>query len=78
LRACAALSSSDAESALRDVGKARERGADLAEVRFDLMDELPDELPSFESAGIPLIATLRPPEQGGFSPLGPRERLAFL
>jgi len=78
LRACAALSSPDAESALRDVGKARERGADLAEVRFDLMDELPDEIPSFESAGIPLIATLRPPEQGGFSPLGPRERLAFL
>ena len=64
--ACAGL------SRIRDV-------ADCVEMRLDLFEE-PFELEVLlrERGSLPVVATLRPPEQGGRCPLPPDERLEVL
>jgi 3-dehydroquinate dehydratase / shikimate dehydrogenase len=53
--------------------------ADCVELRLDLFDE-PFDLPALleECGGLTVVATLRPPEQGGKSPLPAPERLKVL
>lgn len=56
---------------------AQERGADLLEVRFDLMAKLPEDLSPFRRLSVPRIATLRTVHQGGKSELDDEDRLRF-
>lgn len=53
--------------------------ADCVELRLDLFEE-PFDLPALLEAcgGLPVVATLRPPEEGGKSPLCAAERLKVL
>src|SRR6202011_3216768 len=53
--------------------------ADCVELRLDLFEE-PFDLPAllYECGDLPVVATLRPPDQGGKSPLGADERLKVL
>src|SRR5258707_9768361 len=53
--------------------------ADCVELRLDLFEE-PFDLPALLEAcgGLPVVATLRPPDEGGKSPLAATERLEVL
>src|SRR5437763_6546479 len=53
--------------------------ADCVELRLDLFEE-PFDLPLLlhERGSLPVVVTLRPPDQGGKSPLAPAERLKVL
>lgn len=66
-------------AALRGIRDARAAGAEAIELRLDLFEE-PYDLPRLLAAreGVPVVVTLRPPDQGGRSPLPPDERLAIL
>jgi 3-dehydroquinate dehydratase/shikimate dehydrogenase len=64
--------------ALADLPRIRAE-ADCVELRLDLWHE-PFDLPTLlrERGDLPAVVTLRPPEQGGKSPLPPAERLQVL
>ena len=53
-------------------------GADLIEVRFDLMDHLPEDLSPFSEIDVRTIATLRSEGQGGGFQGTPEEQSEFL
>jgi 3-dehydroquinate dehydratase type I len=65
MRTCVAVAEKDIGSALAACRSAKERGADLLEVRFDRMDHLPANLSPFKEIDLPKIATLRSVAQGG-------------
>lgn len=75
---CVSIVEPDAEGATAAARKAMENGADLVEVRFDLMPSLPQDLSAFKQIDIPKIATLRPVEQGGNFVGKESTRLEFL
>jgi 3-dehydroquinate dehydratase/shikimate dehydrogenase len=62
---CVSIVEPDVEGAMAAARSAKENGADLVEVRFDLMPSLPQDLSAFKQVDIPKIATLRPVAQGG-------------
>jgi 3-dehydroquinate dehydratase type I len=64
--------------ALREMPRIRAE-ADCVELRLDLFEE-PFDLPTLlrERGDLPVVATLRPPDQGGKSRLSPDERLKVL
>ncbi|MDD1747927.1 MAG: shikimate dehydrogenase [Methanomassiliicoccales archaeon] len=62
---CVSIVEQDVERAVDSARRAAEQGADLIEVRFDLMDHLPDALSTFKELKIPKIATLRSDAEGG-------------
>ncbi|MDD1757013.1 MAG: shikimate dehydrogenase [Methanomassiliicoccales archaeon] len=62
---CVSIKEPSAEGAAQAAQSAVEGGADLVEVRFDLMPSLPHDLSAFKKVEIPKIATLRTRSQGG-------------
>ena len=62
---CVSIVELDVEGAAQAARSAAEKGADLVEVRFDLMPSLPHDLSAFKKVEIPKIATLRTEAQGG-------------
>ena len=62
---CVSIVEKDVEGAAQAARRAAEQGADLIEVRFDLMDQLPNALSAFKELKIPKIATLRSDAEGG-------------
>ncbi len=77
MKACVAVAEKDVNEAVRSCLAAQERGADLVEVRFDLMDRLPEDLAPFKQVKVPKIATLRTADQGGRCALDDEARLRF-
>jgi 3-dehydroquinate dehydratase type I len=75
---CVAFGPPNMTEAVSGLARIRER-ADCVELRLDLFDE-PFDLPALLQAcgGLRVVATLRPPEQGGKSPLVAQERLTVL
>ncbi|MCU0861081.1 MAG: shikimate dehydrogenase [Methanomassiliicoccales archaeon] len=65
MRICVSIVEESVEGAARAVAEAKDGGADLVEVRFDLMPSLPTDLSPFKALDIPKIATLRTASQGG-------------
>jgi shikimate dehydrogenase/3-dehydroquinate dehydratase type I len=65
MRTCVAVAEKDIGPALVACRSAKERGADLLEVRFDRMEHLPADLSPFRVIELPKIATLRSVGQGG-------------
>jgi shikimate dehydrogenase/3-dehydroquinate dehydratase type I len=74
---CVSIVEAEIEAAIRAAMKAERRRADLIEIRFDLMDSIPEDLSPFGKLGVPTIATLRTEEQGGRFTGSPEQRLAF-
>lgn len=77
MKVCVSLVEEGVKEAVNAGVSAQQRGADLLEVRFDLMRMLPEDLSPFRKLTIPRIATLRTVEQGGGSDLGDEDRLRF-
>ncbi|MCE5296914.1 MAG: shikimate dehydrogenase [Euryarchaeota archaeon] len=65
MKVCVSVAEKDVRSAVDACISAKERGADLIEVRFDHMDQVPMSLLGFGSVGVPMIATLRSVAEGG-------------
>ncbi|HSV42574.1 MAG TPA: type I 3-dehydroquinate dehydratase, partial [Methanomassiliicoccales archaeon] len=78
MRACVAVADPDPLTALQRCKEAADQGADLIEVRFDLMDSLPGDLKAYRRIAVPLIATLRSMDQGGRYDGTPEGKLGFL
>jgi len=62
---CVSIKEPSVEAAVHAALEAKAKGADLIEVRFDLMPELPSDLSAFKKVEMPKIATLRTKGQGG-------------
>lgn len=77
MRTCVSIIETNAEDALRASRLAVEKGADLLELRFDLMSPMPSSLNGFGSIHIPKIATLRNQAQGGHYNGSEKDRLVF-
>lgn len=77
-RICVSINELTLGSALAAARSAVEKGAELIEVRFDLMSELPNDLTEFTSINIPKIATLRASAQGGKYTGSEADRTTFL
>ena len=77
MKVCVSLVEKSVKEAVAAGLVAQEKGADLLEVRFDLMDKLPEDLSPFRRLSVPRIATLRTARQGGRCELGDEERLRF-
>jgi len=77
MRTCVSIVDSRPEDALRSAMLAEEKGADMVELRFDLMSPLPTQLSGFSSVRVPRIATLRLAAQGGKFTGSEKDRLAF-
>jgi 3-dehydroquinate dehydratase/shikimate dehydrogenase len=78
MKICVSIIEPALEAAVSAAKRAEERGADLIEVRFDLMSSLPSDLGPFEAVRIPKIATLRPAAQGGAYAGNEQTRRTFL
>lgn len=78
MKVCVSIIENSIETALASARKALQAGADLLEVRFDYMSELPDDLSPFRTITVPKIATLRPVDHGGEWEGDEDERLSFL
>lgn len=74
---CVSIVEPDVERASAAARSAMEKGADLVEVRFDLMPNLPQDLSAFKQVQIPKIATLRTVAQGGGYSGKEQSRLEF-
>jgi len=77
MRTCVSIIDNNPEEALNSAKLAEQRGADMVELRFDLMSPLPTQLGGFSSVHIPKIATLRLASQGGRYTRSEKDRLAF-
>lgn len=79
-RICATVASSKMKDARRMAGSALAQGADLVEIRFDFLEELPepDEASWCRELGLPAIATVRPLGEGGRYRGSEKERLRLL
>ena len=77
MKVCVSLAEQGIKEAVAAGLAAQERGADLLEVRFDLMAKLPEDLSLFRKLTLPRIATLRTTGQGGMCDLGDDDRLRF-
>jgi shikimate dehydrogenase/3-dehydroquinate dehydratase type I len=77
MKVCVSLVEESVKEAVAAGLAAQEQGADLLEVRFDLMARLPEDLSPFRRLTVPRIATLRTVQQGGRCELGDEERLRF-
>jgi 3-dehydroquinate dehydratase-1/3-dehydroquinate dehydratase/shikimate dehydrogenase len=77
MRVCVSLAEDGIKEAVAAGVIAIAKGADLLEVRFDLMKKLPEDLSLFRRLTVPRIATLRTEAQGGMSAHGDEERLRF-
>ncbi len=78
MRTCVSIIEPSLAAAKDATKRAKEQGADLVEVRFDLMHSLPSDLRGFEGIGIEMIATVRPVLQGGAYAGNEHTRRAFL
>lgn len=74
---CVSIVEADIGAAIKAAREAERRRADLIEIRFDLMDNIPEDLSPFEELKTPTIATLRTEEQGGRFTGTQEQRLAF-
>lgn len=77
MRTCVSIVEPRAEDALRAARSAIAKGADMLELRFDLMSPLPNDLSPFKGLEVPRIATLRTAAQGGKYTGNDAARLAF-
>ncbi|HOQ26848.1 MAG TPA: type I 3-dehydroquinate dehydratase, partial [Methanomassiliicoccaceae archaeon] len=62
---CVSVRSATVKEAAAAVSVAQEKGADLVEVRFDLMSSPPTDLAPLKTAPLPKMATLRSKAHGG-------------
>ena len=74
---CVSIVEADIDAAIRAARKAESQRADLVEIRFDMMDSIPEDLSPFGELGVPAIATLRTVDQGGRFDGTEESRLAF-
>ncbi|MDD1771091.1 MAG: shikimate dehydrogenase [Methanomassiliicoccales archaeon] len=78
MRTCVSIIEPSLAAALSAAKRAKDQGADLVEVRFDMMSSPPSDLRGFDDIGIEMIATLRPALQGGGYTGNEQTRRAFL
>ncbi|MGD1061160.1 MAG: shikimate dehydrogenase [Methanomassiliicoccales archaeon] len=78
MRICVSIIEPSLGAALSAAKRAKELGADLIEVRFDMMPSPPSDLTGFDGIGIEMIATLRPAVHGGGYVGNEQTRRAFL
>ena len=62
---CVSVAAATVKDAADAIAAAQEKGADLVEVRFDLMNELPSDLTPLKNISLPRMATLRSKSHGG-------------
>lgn len=62
---CVSVRAATLKEAAEAISEAKEKGADLAEVRFDLLTEPPSDLTPLKNAPLPKMATLRSKAHGG-------------
>jgi 3-dehydroquinate dehydratase/shikimate dehydrogenase len=77
MKVCVTLVEEGVKEAVNAGLSAQQKGADMLEVRFDLMKQLPEDLSPFRRLTIPRIATLRTVMQGGGSEHDDESRLRF-
>ncbi|WP_400208060.1 shikimate dehydrogenase [Candidatus Methanomassiliicoccus intestinalis] len=77
MKICAAISETSVVEAVTSGINSAALGADLVEIRFDALSELPEDLSVFQKIPLPKIATLRTPAQGGNCQLTEEERQQF-
>ncbi len=79
-RICVPVSERTPELALESAGRAIDKGADLLEIRIDTLREPdPDSVKELiDDIGFPVIATCRPPSEGGHYRGGEDERMVLL
>ena len=79
-RICVPVSERTPELALESAGRAIDKGADLLEIRIDTLREPdPDSVKELiDDIGFPVIATCRPPSEGGQYRGGEDERIVLL
>jgi len=77
MKICVSIVEEDVQRAAAAAVEASQGGADLVEVRFDLMPSLPHDLSAFKKLAVPKVATLRLASQGGRYAGSERARLEF-
>ncbi|MGN6727486.1 MAG: type I 3-dehydroquinate dehydratase [Tepidisphaeraceae bacterium] len=77
-RLCVPIFVHDVSQAQRDAALAAERGADMVELRIDLLTDAEAVKSLVRSVRLPAIVTCRSPDEGGKSALSDIERLALL
>jgi 3-dehydroquinate dehydratase/shikimate dehydrogenase len=75
---CVAIFANDVSQAKRDIGAALEAGADIVELRIDLLESAADVWLALEDFDLPVIVTCRPTWEGGHSILSDERRLRLL
>jgi len=77
-RICVVITARDTEEALERISELAPQGPDLIEVRFDYMEAPGDARALRDSTKIPLIATNRRADQGGFAKMSEPDRVAVI
>lgn len=76
---CVSLMAEGVEGLLDKIERARKTGANLVELRLDYLREWDANIAKLvESAGLPVILTVRRREEGGAFPFGEKERVKFI
>jgi 3-dehydroquinate dehydratase type I len=79
-RICVSITEANVKDAIESIGKAKELGADLIELRMDYLGKLNDGMIGdlIDTVDIPKIATLRKADEGGFYKGEESGRINFL
>lgn len=77
-RICVVVTASNSTEAIDTILRVRPLCPDLIEIRLDYMEQIGDLGPLRKTAGVPMIATNRRPDQGGHSADSEADRIARL
>jgi len=77
-RICVVITAKNTGEAIKRIPEVVAQGPDLIEVRFDYMESPGDPGDIREATGLPLIATNRRRDQGGYSRMNEQERVATI
>ena len=75
---CVSIFVESIEQAKRDIATAVEAGADMVELRLDLMTDQLDAKTFLGGMSVPTILTCRPTSEGGLSDASAEDRMALL
>ncbi|MDH7507895.1 MAG: shikimate dehydrogenase [Methanomassiliicoccales archaeon] len=78
MRLCVSIAEKNLEDAMAVARNILTKSPDLIEIRFDIMDSLPQKLDVFKEIPVPKIATLRSVDQGGKFTGTDDEKLKFM
>ena len=78
MHVCVSVAEATLGEVVKAIQSAQQMGADLAEVRFDRMERLPEDLSPLKNIDIPKIATLRSKTHGGEWDGGVEAKVRFL